>query len=134
MNKLICEIINEFKAAPSRLEKINTLRRYDSSSLRKFFEVLYGPCKFDTPIPNYKPAPEPIGLNWTYLANELNKLDRFMETSNLPVEKKVSLLTVILESLYKDEAELLVGLLKKDLGIKYLTPKIVKEAFDGINI
>jgi hypothetical protein len=41
---------------------------------------------------------------------------------------------VILEALHKDEADLLARVLKKDIGIKYLTPKICKEAFPDIDI
>jgi hypothetical protein len=133
MKKMICEIIDEFVAAPSRAEKITVLQKNDSPRLRMFFELLYGPVKFKVDIPNYKPAPEPIGLNWTYLDNELPKLYRFTVDSQLTDSKKTSLLAPILEGLYKDEAKLLVGLLNKDLGIKYLTPKIVKEAL-SINI
>jgi hypothetical protein len=43
-----------------------------------------------------------------------------------------SLLVVLLESLHKDEAGLLVNLFKKDLGVKYLTKQVVMEAFPGI--
>lgn len=134
MKKLICEIIDEFKAAQTRVEKVYVLQKNDCSDLRLFFYLLYGPMKFDVQIPEYRPAPEPIGMNWTYLHSELKKLGRFADTTQLPPEKKTSLLLVILESLYKDEAELLVGLLKKDLGIKYLTPKVVKEAFEDLKI
>jgi hypothetical protein len=44
------------------------------------------------------------------------------------------LLAVLLETLYHEEAEILVKIIKKDLGIKYLTDKIVKEAFPDINL
>jgi len=41
---------------------------------------------------------------------------------------------VILESLHKEEAFLLVRMLRKDLAIKFLTPKLIKEAFPDIDI
>jgi uncharacterized membrane protein len=44
-------------------------------------------------------------------------------------------LTTTLESLHKDEAELLIkAITKKDLDVKYLTPRIIKEAYPDINI
>jgi hypothetical protein len=43
-------------------------------------------------------------------------------------------MAVILESLHKDEADLMVRCLKKDLGIPFLTTKLVKEAFPDINL
>jgi hypothetical protein len=39
---------------------------------------------------------------------------------------------VILEALHKDEAALLLRLVKKDLGVKFLTRKLVEEAFPGL--
>ena len=50
------------------------------------------------------------------------------------LKKQKELLLVLLESLHKDEAEILVKLLQKKLNIKFLTPSIVKEAYPGINV
>ena len=47
----------------------------------------------------------------------------------LTLKKKQSLLVVILESLHKDEAALLVGLIKKDIGVTHLTKDLVEEAY-----
>ena len=44
------------------------------------------------------------------------------------------IMETVLETLYHEEAEILVKIMKKDLGIKYLTDKIVKEAFPDINL
>jgi ferredoxin len=54
--------------------------------------------------------------------------------ANLTGKKQTQLLVVILESLHKDEAELFVKLIKKDLGVKYLTLQIVREAFPNLNL
>jgi hypothetical protein len=48
--------------------------------------------------------------------------------------KQKSLLIVILESLHKDEADLLVKLFKRKLEVKFLTANLVREAYPGINI
>lgn len=137
--KLYSEIFEEFQNAKTREEKINVLRKYDHPRFRYFFQLLYSKkVEFDVEIPAYRPAPEPAGLNWTYLDTELVKLYRFTKNDprsvNLTPEKKKSLLIVVLESLHKDEAQVLVGLLNKDIGIKYLTPKIVKEAFPDLDL
>lgn len=132
-NKLYSEVLEEFVNAETRQDKIDILRKYDHPRLRLMFVYLYSDkVKFDVEIPKYRPAQEPVGLNWTYLHNELAKLTRFSTMSDLPAKKKTELLVVILESLHKDEAKLLEGLLKKDLGIKYLTPKIVQEAYPDL--
>ena len=104
--------------------------------------MVYNPdIKFEVEIPAYRPAIEPAGLNYTYLDIEVPKLYRFilghpkLEGAVLDEKKKKSLLTSTLESLHKDEAELLVkAITKKDLDVKYLTPRIIKEAYPDINI
>ena len=85
-------------------------------------------------IPNYRPAIEPAGLNWTYLCMELDKLSRFTDKSPLTPKKKRELLILLLEFLHKDEAEILVHLMKKDLDIEFLNPNIIREALPGIDI
>jgi hypothetical protein len=93
--------------------------------------------KFDVQIPEYKPAIEPAGLNYAYLSSEVPKLYRFMighplRADGLSPKKQSQLLLVLLESLHKDEASLLIKLIKKDLGIKHLTMNLVMEAYPGI--
>lgn len=138
--KLYSEIFADFESAPDRKSKIDVLRKNDHIQFRNFLAIAFNQdIEFDVVIPNYRPAPEPAGLNYTYLNNEVPKLYRFIKNhpksvSELTETKKKSLLVVILESLHKDEAELLVGLIKKNLEVKGLTPKIVKEAFPDINL
>lgn len=138
--KLYSEIFADFETALTRQTKISILQKHDHVQFRNFLAMAFNPdIKFEVDIPNYRPAPEPAGLNYTYLNLEVPKLYRFIKdhpklTSEISPEKKKSLLVVILESLHKDEADLLVRLIKKDLNIKGLTPKIIQEAFPGINL
>ncbi len=137
-DRLYSEIMDEFRAATTRPERIAVLRKYDHDRFREFLRLAFNPnVVFDVPVPEYRPAIEPAGLNYTYLHNEVPKLYRFIKdhpqrSPDLTEKKLVSLLIVLLESLHKDEAALLVGLIKKDLGVKYLTKQIVMEAFPGI--
>ena len=138
-NKLISEIFEDFQNAGTKDEKINILRKWDHPRMRLFFQYLYSPrIIFDVAIPEYKPALEPAGLNYTYMDSEIMKLYRFIKNhpkrTNVEPKKLTNLLATVLESLHKDEADILVKLLKKDLGIKYLTPKIVSEAYQGIDL
>lgn len=137
MKYLYSEIFDQFEKAKTRKEKIDILRGNDSKSFRLFFMYLYSPrAVFVTEIPQYRPAIEPAGLNWVYLDQELGKLNKFMQghDPNLSEKKRKDLLVILLETLHKDEADILVRLMKKDLGIKYLTPKIVQEAFPDIDL
>ena len=136
--KLYSEIFEEFDKAKNKQERLAVLRKYDHPRFREFLNCAFNPhIKFDVEIPPYRPAIEPAGLNSTYLSTEVVKFYRFIEGHpqrpvGLSDTKKKQLLTVILESLHKDEAELLCKLIKRDIGVKYLTLNLVLEAFPGI--
>ena len=139
--KLYSEILADFDNAPTRANKIAVLQKHDHPRFRSFLAMVYNPeFIFQVEIPTYRPAIEPAGLNYTYLDIEVPKLYRFipghpkLEGAVLDEKRKKSLLTSTLESLHKDEAELLVKTMKKDLGIKFLTPKLLKEAYTDLNI
>lgn len=137
-NKLFFEILDEFQKAETKTDRINILKKYDDPRLRTFLVYALEPTiVFDVEIPNYRPAVEPAGLNFTYLDNEMPKAYRFIKDhvqrpQGLTKEKQKSLLVVILESLHKDEAELFVRMVKKDLDIKHLTKKLIQEAYPGM--
>lgn len=136
--KLYSEIFDEFNLATTKAERINVLRKYDHPRWRSFLQASFNPnILFDAPIPNYRPAVEPAGLNYTYLDSEMAKMYRFVKNhpsrpAGLTPEKQKSLLVVVLESLHKDEADLVVKMMKKDLGVKFLTANLVSEAFPGL--
>jgi len=136
--KLYSEIFEDFDNAKNKAERIAVLQKYDHARFREFLNYAFNPnIKFDVEIPNYRIAVEPAGLNYTYLSAEMPKMYRFivghpMRADGLSPTKQKQLLVVILESLHKDEAALLVKLLKKNLGIKHLNLNLVLEAFPGI--
>jgi hypothetical protein len=137
-DKLYTEILDEFTKAQTREQKIYVLRKYGEPSFRDFLFIALEPkIEFDTPIPRYRLSNEPAGLNYTYLSNEVPKLYRFCKNHplrpvGLTTEKQQQLLLVILESLHRDEAALLVKMMKKTLDIEYLSQQIVTEAFPQI--
>jgi len=137
-DRLYSEIFEEFQKAETKEARLNVLKKYDHPRFREFLIYAFNPSiKFDAEIPKYRPAQEPAGLNFTYLISEVPKLYRFIvnhpkRPAGLTAEKQKQLLLVILESLHKDEAELLVKLIQKKLDIKYLTLNLVKEAYPGI--
>lgn len=135
--KLYSEIFDEFNKCETKSQRIEVLRKYDSIAFRQFLIYALDPnIKFDVPLPDtYRPSIEPAGLNFTYLNMEVPKLYRFIEghpkrANGLTPQKQTSLFRIILESLHKDEARLMVGLIQKDLKVKYLTVNLVKEAFN----
>lgn len=140
-DKLYSEIIEEFNKATNKSERIAVLQKYDNKNFRDFLVAAFNETvQFDVELPEtYRPAIEPAGLNYTYLSLEVPKLYRFVKdhpkrASNLSEKKKTDLFRVILESLHKDEARLLVNVVQKKLEVKFLTSNLVKEAFPNIQI
>lgn len=132
---LFSEIFEQIEIAVDKKSRIEILQKNDSLSLREFFRLLYDDnIEFDVEIPKYRPAIEPAGLNFTYLHSEVKKLYRFIKNEPRAVmltpKKKSEILVVILESLHKDEAKLLVGLINKDIGVRHLNEALVKEAYN----
>lgn len=136
-NKLYSEIFDEFNHAHGRDGRLGVLRKYQGNKwFTEFLNYAFNPkIQFDIlKVPDYKPAVEPAGLNFTYLNNEMRRIYIFIQghpkrTAKLDARKEERILNALLGSLHKDEAILLVKLFQKNLGIKYLTSRLVKEAF-----
>ncbi len=135
--KLFSEIFEEFSNAETKQDRIAVLKKYRHPRFVDFLEYAFNPnILFDVPIPTtYRPAQEPAGLNITYLDLEVPKMYRFIvghpkRVSDIPPEKQTKILTSVLEALHPDEAELLIKCIKKDLGIKFLTTKLIQEAYN----
>jgi hypothetical protein len=137
---LFFEIFEKFEKAEKRADKIELLRKNADSNFIEFLIIAFNPnIEFDVEIPDYKPSPDPAGLNYLYLHSEVKKLYRFIKghpnrSPNLTPKRQKELLLQVLEGLHKDDAELLVRCIKKDLRIPFLTKKLVKEAFPGIDL
>jgi hypothetical protein len=133
--KLFSEIFQEFQEATTKQDRIAVLKKYDHPKFRKFlFYIFSSDIEFDVEIPNYRPAPEPAGLNFTYLNLEIDRLYRFIKNDpnrpeGLTPQKQKQLLVVVLEALHKDEAELLVKVMTNKFQIPYLTKGLITEAF-----
>ena len=139
--KLYSEVFEEFNKVTTKTDRVGILQKYDSKAFRTFLVAAFNPAvQFDVALPvTYRPAVEPAGLNFTYLDMEMSKLYRFIKDHpqrdpNLSEAKKTELLRVILESLHKDEARLMVSLIQKKVEVKYLTVNLIKEAFPDISL
>lgn len=134
------EIFQKFEALTTREDRIIFLRSYYTPQFKEFLRGAFDPnVKFDVSIPEYRPAIEPEGLTFSTLQNEMDRVYLFVvghtkTPANLSSEKKESILKSMLEAIHKEEAILFIRMLKKDLKIKFLTAKLVKEAYPDINI
>ena len=87
----------------------------------------------------YRPAKEPAGLNFAYLDTQMPKMYRFiknhpMRPPGFTTEKTTQQLLVMIESLHRDEAAIIIKVLQKDFKVKHLTHNLVKEAFPDLII
>jgi predicted metal-dependent hydrolase len=136
--KLMFEILDEFEQAKTESERIAVLQKYDTHQFRHFLKnALDTTIEYDVEIPNYRPAPEPAGLNYSYLSMEMSKMYRFIKGHpsrpvGLTPKKQKQLLAVILESLHEKEAEILVNILQKKFKVNFLTQKLVQKALIGM--
>ena len=139
--KLYSEIFEEFEKATTKQDRINILRREGDERFRFFLQLVFNPAiEFDIALPDrYRPAKEPAGLNYAYLDTEMPRMYRFiknhpMRPPGFTTEKTTQLLLVMIESLHRDEAALILEVLQKKFKVKNLTANLVKEAFPDLII
>lgn len=136
MYKNMYEIFDEFQSASKKEDKINVLRKNYSKALESVLRGAFHPgikYVFDK-IPKYKTSDAPIGLGYSSIAQELDRVYLFEQNHprvapNLTHQRKEQIFIGMLESLEEREAEVFAGMLMKKLPVKGLTYKIVKEAF-----
>jgi|TARA_R110000868_G_scaffold144335_1_gene363284 hypothetical protein len=137
--KLYSEIFEEFVAAPDKDAKIALLRKNGDPRFIEFIvSAFHTKLHWDVQPMEYRPALEPAGLNHTYLDMEVPKLYRFVRghparTTNVSQDKLNKLFKIVLESLHKDEADLLIRCIRKDLNVPGLTIKLLREAFPNVD-
>ena len=137
---LYSEIFEKFETLESRADKIAYLQKVSNRPFIEFLTAIFNPnVQFDVDIPKYRESFDPAGLSMTYLDAEMHRLYRFVvghpkRADNLSAKKKSELLLVVLETLHRDEAALLVKLLTKKVKVKGLTAKLVAEAFPEIYV
>ncbi len=139
--KLYSEIFEEFEKATTKQERINVLRREGDERFRFFLQLVFNPAiEFDIIMPHiYRPAKEPAGLNFAYLDTEMPRMYRFIKNHPLrppefTAEKTTQMILVMLESLHRDEAAILIKVFQKEFKVKQLTANLVKEAFPDLVI
>ena len=139
--KLYSEIFEEFEKATTKQERINILRREGDDRFKFFLQLVFNPAiEFDIAMPHmYRPAKEPAGLNFAYLDTQMPKMYRFiknhpMRPPGFTTEKTTQQLLVMIESLHRDEAAIIIKVLQKDFKVKHLTHNLVKEAFPDLII
>jgi hypothetical protein len=134
--KNIYEIFDEFEMATSKKEKLAVIEKNLSRTLIQVLELAFHPGYewLIDEMPNEYKIPDTLpGISRCQLSTEIRKLYLFKKgdatAEKLSDEKRKQLLLQLIESLEPREAEVVIGILSKDLGVKGLNYKFVKEAF-----
>jgi hypothetical protein len=135
MKKSISELLKSCNELRGIEAKVNFLKANDNPVLRIILK-----CVFDSKIifllpegtPPYKPS-EHLDLEGR-LYSEARRLYLFIEggNPNLTKFKRESLFIQLIESLDKNDAELMVSVKDKKLPYKGVTEKVVREAFPDL--
>ena len=139
--KNIYEIFDEFEVAGNKKERMSVIERNLSKALVQVLELAFHP-NFQwliTELPEEYTIPETnkiTGLSQCQLSTEIRKLYLFQKGNPaaevLSPEKRKQLLLQLLESLEPRESEVVMCILTKDLGVRGLDYKFVKEAFPNL--
>ena len=135
---LLSEILRKVSNAKTKKEKVDLLRRYNSTALRQLLIINFDDSVIsmmpEGEVP-YTPNDAPVGTDHTRLEHEYKGLYRFFKGgAKLPGLKRESMFVQLLEGLSAEEAELVCLVKDKKLGDKYkrITKAVVSEAFPQI--
>jgi hypothetical protein len=139
MAKNLYEVFDEFAAANSKEEKLKVLHKNWTPTLVSVLQLTYHPdVKWlvkEKPKSYKKPDTLP-GVSYSSMNAELRRLYLFREgdpaAEKLTPEKREQLLLIMLESLEPREADVVIGIFKKDLGVKGLTYKFIRDNTQGV--
>jgi hypothetical protein len=138
--KALYEIFDEFENAKSKKEKMAVIGSNLSQTLVDVLKLTYHPdykWKVKELPENYKVPTDMLpGITYDSLNAQLRRLYMFLEgnqtAETLTDKRRNELLIQMLESIEPREAEVILGIFQKDLGVKGLDYKFVKEAFPDL--
>jgi hypothetical protein len=140
--KNLYEIFDEFELAKSNSDRKLVIQRNLTPTLVKVLEYTFHPqyrWKIKDMPRNYKiPKDTAQGISHGRLPQELRRIYLFQEghpeaekVAKIP-GKQNELLVILLETLEPREAEVLMGIFRKDLGVAGLTYDFVRECFPNM--
>jgi hypothetical protein len=134
MRKNVYEVFDEFAKANSKQDKINVLANNWTPTVKLVLQLAYRPemeWKHNSyPVRYKKPDTKP-GISFASLDTELKRLYIFRKgnetAESLTPKRSEELLLIMLESLEPREADVVIGIFKKDLAVKGLTYKFIHD-------
>ena len=137
-NPLQSEILQAVSSAKTKAAKINLLKEYRNPALVSLliwnFDESIKSAIPEGDVP-YTPSDKPIGDGVSRLVSQQRMFYNFVEGGNVDLTRtrREALFIELLESLHKEEAELLCLVKDKEIGKKYrITRNVVAEAYEDI--
>lgn len=134
------EVFDEFEMSKNKKERMDVIGRNLSQLLVDVLKLTFHPA-FEWKVKNlpedYKVPTDVLpGITHDTLNRQIRKLYMFRvgdpTAEKLTEQRRKELLVQLLESLEPREAEIILGIFQKDLGVKGLDYKFVKEAFPNM--
>lgn len=138
--KSLYEIFDEFERCNSKKERMEVIGKNLSKTLVDVLQLTFHP-QFEWKIkelPEKYKVPSDVlpGITYDSLNSQLRRLYLFRvgdpTAEKITDRRREELLIQMLESLEPRESEVLLGIFQKDLGVKNLDYKFVKEAFPNL--
>lgn len=127
------DIINQQKNKKDRIAKLHEL---SSHELKSLLDYAFNPhIKWLVPegTPPFTPSKDDQGSLVKSLLRQFKKLSIFLnmgvQYKNLKDVKRQMIFISLLETIHKQDVELLIAIKDKKLPFKNITPELVKEAF-----
>jgi uncharacterized protein (DUF2249 family) len=135
--KNIFEVLDEIEEAKSKKDKMEVISKNLSKTLVQVFQLTYHPAfewHFMEMPENYIiPTNTLPGISRVQLSTEIRKMYMFRKgdptAESLTPQKRNQLLLQMLEGLEPREAEVIIGIFRKDLGVSGLDYNFIKQAF-----
>lgn len=134
------EVFDDFENARNKKERMDVIGKNLTQTLYDVLRLTFHPefQWFITEIPDeYRIQNDSLpGISRTQLSTEIRKLYLFQKgnpnAEKLTPAKRNQLLCQLLEALEPREAEVVMGIMRKDQGVEGLDYKFVKEAFSNL--
>jgi hypothetical protein len=134
--KNMYEVFDEFELATNRKGKMDVIGKNLSKTLIQVLELAFHPkyewLQHEVPS-GYQIKTTPPGMGYAQLSVEIRKMYMFRKgdptAEKLTPHKRSQLLVEFLQNLEPREAEVVIGIFNKDLGVPGLDYRFVKEAF-----
>ena len=138
--KPLYEIFDEFEKCSNKKQRMEVIGGNLSQTLVDVFKYTFHPDYkwMIKEIPDNYRVPNDIlpGITYDSLSSQLKRLYLFQignqTAESLNEKRRNELLVQMLESIEPREAEVILGIFQKDLGVKGLDYKFVKEAFPNL--